>query len=188
LQDGGSGTAPEEPVEAPPITGIGDSDETSVEGGGISVHGQADAKYNGGSWSVQGQKVTTSDACGQCPPGTKCLHMTGTLVTNYSVGVNITLPAVPAGLSKCEAGKVQAFINTTLTEHEQEHERRFKTYNGTTQNPIDVTGCGTADLTQQVKAMEAAEAGPRQAAANSLSGAIDPFTAQVDTSDCTDSS
>lgn len=174
------------PVPAAPLRGRGEPAEVEVEGGcdGLSLHGQANAKYNGGSWSVASQKVTTSDACGDCPPGAQCLHLTGTLVTRYSASVTITMPGLPDGLTPCEARRVRAFLKKVLLPHEKDHERRFKTYNGTTKNPLDLTGCGMADLRSQIAAVQAAEDGPRQAAANALSDAIDPFVRTVDCSDC----
>ena len=61
---------------------------------------------------------------------------------------------------------------------------RLATYDGTTRNPLDLTGCGMADLTSQIAAIQAAEDSSRQAAANALSAAIDPFVRVVDCSDC----
>jgi hypothetical protein len=182
------GDSVEQVVPAPPLTGRGEPGEYAVEGGcdGLVLHGQANASYNGGSWSVAGQRVTTTGPCDTCPGGTPCLHLTGTLVTNYSVAVAITMPAVPDGLTPCEAGQVRAFLRDVLLPHEKDHERRFKTYNGRTRNPLDLTGCDMDDLRGQVAAAEAAEDAARQAAANALSGAIDPFTRTVDCSSCTD--
>src|SRR5215469_8598249 len=116
----------------------GDPTEVDVEGGcdGLSLHGQANATFDGGRGSVSGQKVTTSTACGDCG-GQPCLHMTGTLVTKYSVSVAITMPGVPDGLTACERRSVRAFLTNVLLPHEKDHERRFKTYNGTTRNPVD---------------------------------------------------
>lgn len=184
-RDDGDGPV-EQVVPAPPLTGQGDPGEFEVEGGcdGLVLHGQANASYNGGAWSVAGQRVTSTTPCDTCPPGTQCLHLTGTLVSNYRASVTITMPSVPAGLTACEATKVRAFLRDVLAPHEREHERRFKTYDGQTRNPLDLTGCGMDDLRSQIAAIHAAEDGPRQAAANAFSGAIDPFTQMVDCSDC----
>ena len=176
----------EQVVPAAPLRGRGEPAEVEVEGGcdGLSLHGQTSAAFNGGRWSVAGQRVTTSQACGECPPGARCLHLTGTLVAAYSASVTITMPGVPGGLTPCEAGRVRAFLRDVLLPHEQEHRRRFKTYDGTTRTPLDLTGCGTDDLTRQIAAIQAAEDASRQAAANALSAAIDPFVRVVDCSDC----
>jgi hypothetical protein len=182
----GDGEVVEQVVPAAPLTGRGEPVEVEVEGGcdGLSLHGQTNATFNGGRFRVSGQRVTTSAACGECPPGARCLHLTGTLVSDYSAAVTITMPPVPGGLSRCEAARVRAFLTNVLLPHEREHRRRFKTYDGRTRNPLDLTGCGMDDLQSQVAAIHAAEDGPRQAAANALSGAIDPFVRIVDCSDC----
>ena len=176
----------EQIVPMPPLTGQGEPGEHTVEGGcdGLVLHGQTNASYNGGAWSVAGQRVTSTPSCDTCPPGTRCLHLTGTLVSNYRVAVTINMPGVPSGLTRCEARHVQGFLNGVLLPHERDHKQRFETYDGQTRNPLDLNGCSTADLTSQIQAIHDAEDGPRQAAANALSGAIDPFTRTVDCSDC----
>jgi hypothetical protein len=151
--------------------------------GGFTLHGNTKAKYNGGAWSVSGQKATKSEDCGACPPGKTCVHVTGTLVSNYQASVAVSLPAVPAGLSKCQTEAAKRFIATTLKAHELDHKSRFESYNGTTSQAIDMTGCGVADLTAQIKAIHDAEAQQRADDANALSAQIDPFMATVE-SDC----
>lgn len=184
-QDDG-GAAAEQEVALPPLTGQGQPADVAVEGGcdGLSLHGQTNATFNGGRWSVARQRVTAAASCDSCPPGTRCLHLTGTLVATYSASVSISMPPVPSGLTPCEAGQVRTFLRTVLLPHEQDHERRFKTYDGTTRTPLDLIGCSQDDLTQQIAAMQAAEDAQRQAAANALSGAIDPFSRTVDCSSC----
>lgn len=183
--DDGSQQSTEVPVQMSRLTFRGDSTEVDVEGGcdGLSLHGQANATYNGGRAQVAGQKVTTSSACGDCGEQ-QCLHLTGTLVTNYAVSVAITMPPMPDGLTPCEQGKVRTFLRTVLLPHEKDHQARFKTYNGQTKNPVDITGCGRDDLQAQITALVTNEDAQRQANANALSAAIDPFVATIDCSDC----
>ena len=183
--DDGSQQSIEVPVPMSRLTVRGDSTEVDVEGGcdGLSLHGQANATYNGGRAQVAGQKVTTSSACGDCGDQ-QCLHLTGTLVTNYAVSVAIAMPPMPDGLTPCEQGKVRTFLRTVLLPHEQDHETRFKTYNGQTKNPVDITGCGRDDLQAQITALVTNEDAQRQASANVLSAALDPFVATIDCSDC----
>ncbi len=57
--------------------------------------------------------------------------------------------------------------------------RRFRTYNGRTVLPLDLTGCGLADLRTQVVAIHDTEAAQRQANADALSAEIDPFAREV---------
>lgn len=183
--DDGSQQSLEVPVHISRLVVRGDPTKVEVEGGcdGLSLHGQANATFNGGRGQVAGQKVTTSAACGDCGEQ-QCLHLTGTLVTNYAVSVAITMPPTPDGLTTCERGKVTAFLRNVLLPHEKDHVRRFKTYNGQTKNPVDITGCGRDDLQTQITAMLTNEDAQRQANANALSNAIDPFVATIDCSDC----
>ena len=183
--DDGSQQSTEVPVHLSRLTVQGDPTEVDVEGGcdGLSLHGQANATYNGGRAQVAGQKVSTSGACGDCGEQ-QCLHLTGTLVTNYAVSVAITMPPMPGGLTPCEQGKVRTFLRNVLLPHEKDHESRFKTYNGQTKNPVDITGCGRDDLQAQITNLVTNEDAQRQANANALSAAIDPFVATIDCTDC----
>ena len=183
--DDGSQADTEMPLPMARLTFAGDPTEVDVEGGcdGLSLHGQANATFDGGRANVAGQKVTRSTSCSDCGDQ-PCLHLTGTLVTKYSVSVAITMPPMPDGLTSCERGKVRQFLTNVLLPHEKDHKQRFKTYNGTTRNPIDITGCGQGDLQSQITTMVTNEDAQRQASANALSNAIDPFVATIDCSSC----
>ena len=147
------------------------------------MHGQTDANFDGGTGKMVNQKATPSKTCTDCPEG-QCMHVTGTLVVTYHVDVTVTMPDVPDGLNACEEAKARQFINTTLREHENEHVRRFKTYNGTKSIPVNITACGQDDATAQVQAMHDADEQKRHSDAQALSDAIDPFTKSIDLSDC----
>ena len=152
-------------------------------GGAFSVHGETDATFDGGTGKVVNQKVKKSDKCEDCPEG-ECVKVTGTLIVTYHVDVTVTMPDVPDGLNDCEEPKVRQFINTTLRAHENEHVRRFKTYNGKKSIPIKITGCGESDIESQVQAKHDADEQKRQSDAQALSDAIDPFTKSIDLSKC----
>ena len=156
----------------------------SAHGGPFSVHGKTDATFDGGTGKMLNQKARPSKTCSDCPEG-ECMHVTGTLQVTYHVDVQVTMPDVPDGLNACEEAKVRQFINTTLRAHENEHVRRFKTYDGTKNIPVDITACGKDDATTQIQAMHDADEQKRQADAQALSDAIDPFTKSIDLSDCT---
>ena len=162
---------------------LGAESHASGFGGAFSVHGQADATFDGGTGKMLNQKARKSKACEDCAEG-ECVHVTGTLQVTYHVDVAITLPDVPDGLNACEEAKVRQFINTTLRAHENEHARRFRTYNGQKNIPINVTGCGEGDVQSQVQALHDADEQKRQGDAQALSDAIDPFTKSIDLSDC----
>jgi hypothetical protein len=173
------------PVNLAPIVVQGTPSTVEVEGGcdGLHLHGSATATFDGGKGRVVNQVVTAAKGC-NCDKGVQCLHATGTLVTDYSVSVAITMPSMPSGLTKCEQGIVQNWMNTVLAPHEQEHKTRFMTYNGQTKNPVDFTGCGSDGITSQAAALQASEDTARQAAANAFSGLLDPFAGDIDCSSC----
>jgi len=173
------------PVSMAPIEVAGEPHAFEMEGGceGLHLHGKTDGTFDGGTGAVKNQKVTKGKGC-NCDEGVQCFHVTGTLVTNYSVSVTITMPPVPSGLTACERAKVQAFLQNVLLPHEHDHEARLKTYNGQTNNPVDVIGCGQDDVTSKVQAIQDAEEPKRQAAAQARSDAIDPFVRTIDCSDC----
>ena len=152
-------------------------------GGAFSVHGQTDATFDGGTGKVAHQKATASKTCTDCPDG-QCMHVTGTLVVTYHVDVTVTMPDVPEGLNACEEAKVRQFINTTLRQHENDHVRRFRTYNGTKSIPVNITACGESDAATQVQQLHDTDEQKRQSDAQALSDAIDPFTKSIDLSDC----
>jgi hypothetical protein len=174
-----------EQISRPPIAFERAPSYFSMEGGcdNLHLHGKTDATFDGGVGHVENQVATPVKDCG-CEKGVQCFHVTGTLVTNYSVSVTITMPSVPSGLTKCEQGKAQAWLDNVLRPHEEDHRTRFMTYNGQTKNPVDVTGCGQNDISNKVQAITDAEEPPRQAKAKALSEAIDPFARTFDCSDC----
>jgi hypothetical protein len=166
-----------------PITVYGDPATASASGGAFSVHGQTDANFDGGTGKMLNQKARPSKTCIDCPEG-QCMHVTGTLRVTYHVDVQVTMPDVPDGLNECEEAKARQFINTTLRAHENEHVRRFRTYNGKKSIPVNITACGESDATSQVQALHDADEQKRQSDAQALSDAIDPFTKSIDLSDC----
>jgi len=166
-----------------PIAVRGEPSTLSAGGGSFSVHGQTDGTFDGGTGKMVNQKARPSKSCTDCPEG-ECMHVTGTLAVTYHVDVTVTMPDVPDGLNACEEAKARQFINTTLRAHENEHVRRFKTYNGTKNIPVNITACGESDATSQVQALHDADEQKRQAGAQALSDAIDPFTKSIDLSDC----
>ena len=152
---------------------------TSEVEGGIALHGKTTARYNGGRWRIARERAASGQSC-DCPPRTRCLHLTSDLVSTYAVTVRISMPGVPSGLTPCQQRRVRDFLRDVLRPHEDDHARRFRTYNGRTVIPLDLTGCGSAELRAQVAAIHDAEAAQRQADADALSAEIDPFTREVD--------
>jgi len=167
-----------------PLTVEKETQGPSVEGGcdGLRLHGTATPTFTRNS-TVENRVVSKGEGC-DCAKGVQCIHVTGTLVTNYSVSVAIDMPGVPGGLTRCEQAKVQDFLNHVLRPHELDHKAKFETYNGQTKRPVDLTGCGRDDINSQIGAIQDAENTPRQAAAQALSDSLDPFVRTIDCSDC----
>jgi hypothetical protein len=183
---GGSGDAGAEIIGVPPFVWTPEPEDVRMEGGcdGLHLHGVTHGDYSSNP-RVENQKLVKAEGC-ECAQGVQCIHLTGVLVVDYKAKVTIDMPSVPAGLTPCEQGKVRDFLKNVLRPHEEDHKKRMETYIGRTSRPIDLTGCGTDDLLSQAKAMAQAEDTTRKAAANALSGAIDPFDKTVDCSACPD--
>lgn len=109
-----------------------------------------------------------------------CNVASGTLVNTFTVGTTVTLPPVPDSLTECQRANAQRFIDTILSPHEQEHVTAFNTYNGTSSRPFSVTICPGEDFATLVQAEHDTDAQARQAAAQALSDALDPFNVDVD--------
>jgi hypothetical protein len=112
------------------------------------------------------------------------VNVTGTLQSTYSASVTITMPSMPSGLTECEQGHVQKFLDKVLKPHEEDHKRRLKSYDGNTKIPINVTACGLDEVTKKVEKIHLDEDAKRQEAARNESDKIDPFNKTVDCSDC----
>jgi hypothetical protein len=175
-------------ISVPAITVDGNPGSDDGEGGcdNLSLHGNTHADFDGGPGStVTNQKASISKGCDPaCGPDVKCINLTGTLVSAYKATVQVNMPDMPGGLTECEQGKVQDFLDKVLLPHEKDHEKRLKTYDGKTQLPVNITGCGMDDLTSKVEKMHLDEDAKRQDAARKLSKAIDPFRRTVDCSGC----
>ncbi|MGA8248017.1 MAG: hypothetical protein WB797_14035 [Nocardioides sp.] len=157
------------------------------DGGGntpsIRLHGQTSGTYDGGSSTVLHRRVTRTKGC-DCPDDSPCLTATGTLRVTYHVDVTIVMPDMPGGLTDCQQRRVRTFLRDVLGPHEQDHARRLRTYNGTTNRPFHVTACGSQALTDDVNTtlqqMHDDEAAQRADAADASSASIDPFERDID--------
>jgi len=162
---------------------------TAVAYGSIGgLHGRTESTPDGGKRAIADLKTSVATGC-SCPVGQKCLEATATAVVTFKTSVTITMPPMPSGLNACERAKVEAFFKNVLRPHEEEHKRRFKTYEGTVRQPIQTRGCGLTevknDLDGKAQEIQDKEHTGRDAAARKLSAAIDPFFRVVDTDDCT---
>ena len=107
---------------------------------GVQVQGRTDFNPVPSSFSVQGGTTRPSKACDECT-APDCITARGTIVSVFRSNPTISLPPVPGGLTPCEVSAVRRFINTTLLNHEQQHFRAFKTYDGVVRTRLNFTGC-----------------------------------------------
>jgi hypothetical protein len=172
-------------------TGAGVEPITSVSGEGPShlltaysngntlrLQGRTDATFDGGSFSTENVTATQATGCKNCS-GSPCVHVTGTLVTTYSVTTQVTLPPVPSNLTPCQQQRVRDAINNVLAPHEQQHVAAFNTYNGTTSRSFDLTLC-RSNFDSTIRSMFEAEERARRSAAQAASDSLDPFHFDVD--------
>lgn len=151
--------------------------------GALRLHGLTTGTFDGGTGTVSGIRHRRATDC-DCPDESPCLRLTGTLTIRYGVDVDIQMPEVPAGLTECQQRRVRDFLRNVLRPHENEHARRFRTYNGTTRHTVSANGCGreeaSAALEARAQDVHDAEEPQRQSAARALSDAIDPFERDID--------
>lgn len=170
---------------ATPVADVsGEGKKAQATAYSVTLRGRTDANF---SSSFRTERVVTrpGSGCDGCTGG-DCVHVRGTLVSTYTVTTTVTLPSVNdfPNLRPCQRQRVQDGITNVLTPHEQQHVSAFRTYNGTTRQPFDMTICrGAFDAAMQ--SLHDAEQSTRQAAAQALSDALDPFTFDVDL-DCED--
>jgi hypothetical protein len=143
---------------------------------GVSVQGRTDANYTSSFTSSGTQRPATT--CSECSEGDNCITSAGVIVSTFRANPAVTLPAVPGGLSACENQAVTNFINTTLTQHEQQHVAAFNTYNGVVRTRYRYTGC-TSGLQAYIQSQHDAIEVPRRAASDALSAALDPFNVPI---------
>lgn len=74
---------------------------------------------------------------------------------------------------------MQDAITNVLAPHEQQHITAFRTYNGTTHTPFDLTLC-RGEFEARIQAMHDTAENARRAAAQAASDALDPFAFEVD--------
>jgi hypothetical protein len=137
-----------------------------------ALNGKTTAKFHSTSRT---EDLTTEpgEHCRRCR-GPSCVHVTGTLVSQFTVTTHVTLPRPPRGLPECERQQVQDVIDTTLADHEQQHVDAFETYNGTVETPIELTMC-RGGVQQTIRSMHNAEDRTRRRDARAASAALDPF-------------
>ena len=113
------------------------------------------------------------------------VNVSGTATCTYTVDCKVDMPTPPSNLEGCEKREYQKAIDTMLRKHEDEHVRRFKTYEGTTTHQFSEKVADENDIDAILdKKFLKPNVDTRSAAADTLSGKIDPFTFKADLSAC----
>jgi len=164
----------------PTVQGTNAPRREVAHGGSVRLEGRTDADFGGSSFRTAGVHVARASGCDSCADS-ECVHATGTLVSTFLVRTAVTLPSVGdfPNLTACQRRRVRDAITNVLAPHEQEHVRAFRTYNGTTRTPVDLTLC-RADFDSAIRDMFNSADQARQDAARAASAALDPFHFDVD--------
>jgi hypothetical protein len=172
-------------VPVPPITIVGkEAEEVAHANRRLPrLQGRTNARFRNTSTT---RDLTTDQGtgCRSCR-GPNCVHVTATLVSEFTAETTVTLPSPPRGLPECERQQVQDAIDTTLAFHEQDHVTAFETYNGTVETPLDLTTCRAA-VEQAVRKIHNAEERRRRREAKAASAALDPFNFNFTIEPCGD--
>jgi hypothetical protein len=175
--EGGEVVAEEQPAALPEISGTGV--EEQVTAFSVTLRGHTDAKFRS-SFRTRDVHTAAATGCDNCT-GAECVHATGTLESTFRVTTTVTLPSVSdfPDLTPCQRTRVQNAIDTVLAPHEQEHVVAFHTYDGVVNTPFDLTLCRT-DFDARIQELHDSVESARQASAQALSDALDPFEFEVD--------
>lgn len=169
------------PSSLAPVTGKGTPKQNHAKANSVSLEGRADATFDGGTYSTENVRLTSSEGCANCGESDPCIRARGTLVARYHVATTVTLPSVDdfPDLTECQRTRVQTAIDTVLAPHEQQHVDAFNQYNGVVRTPFDVVNCRSEFATTIQQRFDTQES-TRQDSAQAASDALDPFNFTVD--------
>ena len=180
--------APEEEREpvspVPDVSGEGEQFQDVAFARAVpNLQGRTNATFRN-SFHTEGLTTEAGEGCRGCRPR-DCVHVTGTLVSEFTATTRVTLPHVPRGFSACEREQIQNAIDTTLNDHEQEHVAAFEAYTGTENTPIDMTTC-RGQVNGKIRTLHREIERPRRADARAQSAALDPFNFDFTIEPCED--
>lgn len=160
------------------VRGASQKQAEAAHAGSLRLQGRTDATFES-SFRTTGVRVQPATGSAGCTAD--CVRATGVLVATYRARTRVTLPSVRdfPELTPCQRRRVQAAITNVLAPHEQQHVAAFRTYDGTTRTPFDLT-LRRDELDAAIRAMFVAEDQARQSAAQAASDALDPFHFDVD--------
>lgn len=153
-------------------------------GGPVELRGLTEADFSNNSWALTRERGRQGSGCEGCAES-DCVQYSATVRSTFRVGTTVTLPNMAdyANYTACQQRRIREAINNQLAPHEQQHVAAFRTYNGTVDTPITMTGCRS-----ELEGLVAARAdeihrgveGPRRDAAQAASDALDPFVINPD--------
>lgn len=168
----------------PAVSEEGKHHEMVAFANNLRLQGRTDASFSN-NFRTENVTTTRSSDCEGCP-ASECVHVTGTLVSTFTVTTTVTLPSVSdfPSLTACQRQRVQDAITNILAPHEQQHVVAFQTYTGTVRTPFDLTLC-RGDFATTIRSMHDSIEQGRRSSAQAASDALDPFHFDVDLN-CTD--
>lgn len=173
------------PIEQPlpDLIGQGATHTAIAYANNLRLQGVTRARFRN-NFTTEGVTTASAEGCEGCR-SSRCVRVTGTLVSNFSVTTTVTLPRVAdfPNLSACQQQRVQDAIDNVLAPHEQQHVSAFNTYNGSVSTPFDMTLCRGRFATE-IQATHDRVESTRRSTVRAASDALDPFHFDVDL-DCT---
>jgi len=175
-------STPVEPL--PTIFGAGEPHEMVAFANTTSLQGRTNASFSN-NFTTRNVTTTLATDCEGCSAN-RCVHATGSLVSDFNATTTVTLPRVSdfPNLTPCQRQRVQNAITNVLAPHEKQHVAAFPTYVGRVSTPFDLTLC-RSDFDVTIRSMHDSIEQSRRSSARSASNALDPFQFDVDL-DCSD--
>ncbi len=168
------------PIERPlpNLVGQGTTHTVVAYANNLRLQGITRARFRN-NFSTQNVVTTLAKGCEDCS-ASRCVHVTGTLASNFTVTTTVTLPRVAdfPNLTACQRQRVQDAIDTVLAPHEQQHVSAFNTYNGSISTPFDITLC-RGRFASEIQAMHDRIESNHRSTVQAASDALDPFHFEV---------
>ncbi|NJN00096.1 MAG: hypothetical protein HC800_25800, partial [Phormidesmis sp. RL_2_1] len=168
----------------PNLVGEGATHSAIAYANNLRLQGVTRAQFRN-SFTTENVVTAPAEGCEGCR-ARRCVHVTGTLISTFTVTTTVTLPSVAdfSNLTSCQQQRVQDAIDTVLAPHEQQHVSAFNTYNGSVSTAFDMTLC-RGRFASEIQALHDRTESSRRSTAQSASDALDPFHFDVDLN-CTD--
>ena len=163
----------------PNLEGEGEPSVAVAYGNSLRLQGITRARFSN-SFATQDVVTAPAESCEGCR-ASNCVHVTGSLVSTFTVTTTVTLPSVAdfSNLTSCRQQRVQDAIDTILAPHEQQHVSAFNTYNGSVSTAFDMTLC-RGRFASEIQALHDRTESTRRSTAQVASDALDPFHFDVD--------